>query len=625
MPSHSDLGTLLIVACDVVLGQVLSRVLARKGYTLFLADDPAQALHLVKQHSVDLVLIDDGFRCGSGRQLAARLHSRYPGLRLLLLTDARGDDLPKAGEWAMPATARSGLVRVLTKPLNVTDLRQAVQAALAVVKEHPMRFSPAKVLQGVVMAVIGLLLLAGVGLVTGLLPTPWASAGEGDYSAPPKQELGVKLVKGQPHTLAVPLDVRLALGIRRGNRERLYVVHPPTQTRPLVMRGSTLLNPVRLWRGRVRFTPAELVEVGMVDDITEKGSYRELRTGDEVKKGDLLGVFYSDVVGNKKNDLVDAILQVDLDQQIYNKAKAGSGAVPSIFILNALRTLLGDMNAINRAMNTLKTWNVPEKDIEALVGKRIMEAIKGEADWNLPKKDIQALKDKAKDPSQWGRVEFRSPMDGILIERNATKNELFQDPTVNLFQVADLTSLSVQANVPEDDVPALQALQKKNKRMKWLISTVGSKPIPGFVDDIGVLIDPNQHTAVVKGRIKNPGKRLRAGQFITATVQLPPPEGVVEIPMDALVEDGQQAIVFVQTDPKKHHYTMRRVQVTHRFERVAFVRSTDIPEKEQLTDEEKDLGLLPKEPLREGEKVLVRGALELKAALLDKESEPSEK
>ena len=89
--------------------------------------------------------------------------------------------------------------------------------------------------------------------------------------------------------------------------------------------------------------------------------------------------------------------------------------------------------------------------------------------------------------------------------------------------------------------------------------------------------------------------------------------------------DGQQAIVFVQTDARQHHYTMRRVHVTHRFEKSAFVQSTAISKGQQLTREEKEQGLLPKEPLREGERILLRGALELKAALLDKESQrPSE-
>jgi cobalt-zinc-cadmium efflux system membrane fusion protein len=66
---------------------------------------------------------------------------------------------------------------------------------------------------------------------------------------------------------------------------------------------------------------------------------------------------------------------------------------------------------------------------------------------------------------------------------------------------------------------------------------------------------------------------------------------------------------------------MRRVELTHRFEKVAFVRSTDIPEERRLTREEKEQGLLPREPLRPGERVLLRGAVELKAALLDKESQ----
>ena len=34
-------------------------------------------------------------------------------------------------------------------------------------------------------------------------------------------------------------------------------------------------------------------------------------------------------------------------------------------------------------------------------------------------------------------------------------------------------------------------------------------------------IDPSQHTAVIKGHVDNPGKRLRAGQYVTTTVNVP--------------------------------------------------------------------------------------------------------
>ena len=107
--------------------------------------------------------------------------------------------------------------------------------------------------------------------------------------------------------------------------------------------------------------------------------------------------------------------------------------------------------------------------------------------------------------------------------------------------------------------------------------------LPGTIDEIGYLIDPNQHTAVIKGYVENPGKRIRAGQYVTATVNIPPPDDVVEIPTDALVDDGLQSLVFVQPDAAVHHFTMRRVQVTQRFERTVFVRTTPIPKEEQLT------------------------------------------
>ena len=111
---------------------------------------------------------------------------------------------------------------------------------------------------------------------------------------------------------------------------------------------------------------------------------------------------------------------------------------------------------------------------------------------------------------------------------------------------------------------------------RWALTATG---LPGTIDEIGYLIDPNQHTAVIKGYVDNPGERIRAGQYVSATVHIPPPDDVVEIPIDALVDDGLQSLVFVQPDAAKAQFTMRRVQVTHRFERKVFVRARRSPRK----------------------------------------------
>jgi cobalt-zinc-cadmium efflux system membrane fusion protein len=204
-------------------------------------------------------------------------------------------------------------------------------------------------------------------------------------------------------------------------------------------------------------------------------------------------------------------------------------------------------------------------------------------------------------------------------------HEIVQDPTTNLFQIAQVNRLLVVASAPEDELPTLNALKPEER--KWGVRTVGAKAAAGLegpIEEIGYLIDPNQHTAVIKGYIDNSDEQIRAGQFVSCTVQIPPPPDVVEVPIDAVVEDGRYCVVFVQSDPTRpNNYTMRRVQLTHRFEKTAFARSKPFAKHEQFTAaEEKDLGMLPLEPLRAGERVLRSGVGELKAALLDLESRP---
>ena len=137
------------------------------------------------------------------------------------------------------------------------------------------------------------------------------------------------------------------------------------------MPGSTALDPARLIRVRVRFAPAEVVEMGKIDDPhSSPGNIpplrRDLQVGDAVKKGELLAVLFSVDVGNKKNDLFDALSQLRLDEEVLKRAEAHSAAVPEVFLLNARRNVQADINAVNRAENTLKTWAIPEDDIQAV-------------------------------------------------------------------------------------------------------------------------------------------------------------------------------------------------------------------------------------------------------------------
>jgi cobalt-zinc-cadmium efflux system membrane fusion protein len=448
---------------------------------------------------------------------------------------------------------------------------------------------------------------------------------------------GIALVAGRSHTLEVADDVATTLGIRKGERDSIAVAQRPTAMRPLELKGSTMIIPGRIARIKPRFGAARVVDIAKVwerDPKTGLSRDRELRTGDKVAKGDFLGVFYSVEVGNTKNDLLDALVQLELDQQIMDRIEKNRYAVPEVLYLTQLQQVQKDRNAITRAIKQLKTWDIPQEEIDAIQeDARKIHANKDEwlrtpeGRWvNREKQSIGGKVDPHKEAeSDWGRVSLRAPFAGHILEQNVTVDEMVSDPTINLWQIADVSQLLVTVHCPEDDLPTLDALRGEERR--WVVHTAFAPPegLPGTIDEISYLIDPNQHTAIVKGYIDNPGDRIRGTQFATATVNIPPPRDVVEVPEDAVVEDGKQSVVFVQPDPAKSQFAMRRVEVTHRFDRTMYVRAEPIPKDAQLTAEEVDEGLLPKEPLRTGERVLVAGAMELKRVAMDLESRPKER
>jgi len=433
---------------------------------------------------------------------------------------------------------------------------------------------------------------------------------------PAKEALAVELVKDKANSLLVPSGVQKALGMVVSNVDQIAVAQQPTRKRPLVMPGSTALDPARLIRMRIRFTPAEVVEIGKIDDPHASPGQvpparRDLQAGDPVKKGDLVAVLSSVDLGNKKNDLFDALSQLRLDEEVLKRAEDYKAAVPEVFLLNAKRNVQADINLVARAENTLKTWEIPEAEIQAVRDE--VKSVTSEEQRRA------TVKDRLK---HWARVELKAPEDGFILEQNMALHETIVDNTTNLIQIAKVDALIVLASIPEDDLPALQDLKNETQNhIGWTVRTVGTAPVAGLVDDIGYLIDPNQHTAVVRGHIPNPNGLLRAGQFVTATVELLPPKNVVEVPISALVEDGKDSVVFVQSDAREPIFTMRRVQVTNRFEKTAYVRSVPLSKDEARAADQDGLASSPTAPLAEGERVLTTGSLELKTALENKQSE----
>jgi|SRR6516164_5288481 two-component system response regulator (stage 0 sporulation protein F) len=116
--------TILVVDDDEVLGRILSRVLQRQGHAIRRAESAAEALALAQEHSPHLVLIDLCLPDMDGVELARQLRRLDSEMRLILMTayPLRLRDQPSLA---------LEFNQVLTKPLDLVGLRQAVGSTLA--------------------------------------------------------------------------------------------------------------------------------------------------------------------------------------------------------------------------------------------------------------------------------------------------------------------------------------------------------------------------------------------------------------------------------------------------------------------------------------------------------------
>jgi cobalt-zinc-cadmium efflux system membrane fusion protein len=447
--------------------------------------------------------------------------------------------------------------------------------------------------------VIGLVVLGliVVGISTAAMPRvkEWIKPEAKDGAAAEKNTTSVALADDDPTTIRFVIrKANDTLGVQTGLVKK-------ASPRLLELHGSLGPDTDKLLPVRSRF-PGEVMEIGQhAFPGKNQTEFRDVCNGDRVNKGDLLAVVWSKDLGLTKSNLIDSLSKLRLDQDILEKYRDlyKQGAIPERSIRDAERNVQSDQIAVRAAEMTLRSWRLTDKEIEGICDE----------EKRLAKDKAAGKTEEDKEPwKKWARVEVRAPFDGTILEKNLAFGAII-DTTTNLFIIGDLSHLTVWANVYEEDLPILQALREKGTTIPWKIylktDPEGKHPLEGIVSEIRPLIDPTQHTALVKGRVDNPEHQLVSGQFITAKVEVPPEPGTLEIPTTALIEDGQESIVFIQPLEDKPVYTLRHVQAVRRGHKVVVIR----PDGPGQTKGEK--------PLRVGDRVVTSGALELRAALKD--------
>lgn len=140
-------------------------------------------------------------------------------------------------------------------------------------------------------------------------------------------------------------------------------------------------------------------------------------------------------------------------------------------------------------------------------------------------------------------VDYYAPFDGYVMELSVRQGSAIA-PGAMLFQLADLSSVWISAEVPE----AQAAWIKSGDLIQVEVPALPGEHFSGKVDYL--YPELTQATRTLKARIvvKNPGNRLRPGMFAKAQLQGAMQEDVLTVPTEAVIKTGTRSIVIVADD-----------------------------------------------------------------------------
>jgi len=149
-----------------------------------------------------------------------------------------------------------------------------------------------------------------------------------------------------------------------------------------------------------------------------------------------------------------------------------------------------------------------------------------------------------------------SPISGKIVTRNAAPGFLTQPGTPPApFQVADLSTMWMLANVIETDVPAY----KVGQEVEVKVPAYPGKVFKGHVTTVGSMIDPNTRRQLVRSEIDDPDHLLRSGMYASFVIRVGDPVSSLALPAEGVVREGDGTMtVWVTGDSRR--FTKRTVK-----------------------------------------------------------------
>jgi membrane fusion protein, heavy metal efflux system len=259
------------------------------------------------------------------------------------------------------------------------------------------------------------------------------------------------------------------------------------------------------------------------------------RIGDEVKRGDPLFEIDSPEVVQVQTDLIAAVQAVEKSKSQLALAKR---------TLDRQSGLLADKATSQREHDQARAdYAAAESDTRTVEGtlaasRNRLRVLVGRSDAEVARVE----RDRLINPL----ITINAPIDGTVIARKIGPGQYVRsDSGEPLYSLADLSTMWLKANVPENDIPHVrvgQAIEVK-------VTALPDRVFKARIVAIGAASDSSTRRIVVRSEIDNADRALRSEMFATFKIVTGAGEPTPSVPVEAVIWEGEMPVVWIEREP----------------------------------------------------------------------------
>jgi cobalt-zinc-cadmium efflux system membrane fusion protein len=281
--------------------------------------------------------------------------------------------------------------------------------------------------------------------------------------------------------------------------------------------------------GTIDFNENVLVQV--FSQYTGKIIKAFYNVGDDVKQGDILFTIDSPDLLQAESTLLAAAGVLELQKKTLNRVTnlLKSGGMAQKDVDQATSDQQTAEGAFKAAKDAVRIFGKSDAEIDQIVINRKVEST----------------------------LVVPSPISGRVVTRNAAPGFLTQPGSAPPpFQIADVSTMWMIANVIETDAPSYKLGQEVEVR----VPAYPDRVFKGHVTNLSPMIDPNSHRQLVRSEIDDPEHLLRSGMYASFVIRVGSPVTSLAIPAEGVAREGDGTMsIWVTKD--KRRFTKRTVNV----------------------------------------------------------------